>query len=301
MYNKFMNMKELDKFYTNKETVKQVVKTCLTFFGSLKTKQVIEPSAGDGKFLDELRKLNLENEVIALDILPHNKNIIKMNFFDFYIKKSKENFVIGNPPFGKRSKLAIEFINHSFKFSDVICFILPVQFERYNTQKQLHQDLKLIYSEKLNRNSFLLENKPYDVNCVFQIWVNKNLKEFKKNKNLRLLKALDNKHSDFKLFIHNNTKETLKYFDKNKYQWNFAIHRQGYYDYNKKIQSETDLISNRQYLFIKLLSPESKSVFNNINFEKLAEKNTSVKGFSNTDVVAEYKKIKEILQRNKLL
>lgn len=86
------------------------------------------------------------------------------------------------------------------------------------------------------------------------------------------MKALYNKHSDFKLFIHNNTKETLKYFDKNKYQWNFAVHRQGYYDYNKKIQSETDLISNRQYLFIKLLSPESKSVFNNINFEKLAEK-----------------------------
>ncbi len=57
------------------------------------------------------------------------------------------------------------------------------------------------------------------------------------------------RHNDFITYIHNNTPHTLKYFNKEKYQWDFAVVRQGFYDYNEKITNANLLIKNRQYFF----------------------------------------------------
>ena len=47
-----------------------------------------------------------------------------------------------------------------------------------------------------------------------------------------------------------------------------------------------------EYLFVKFESEISKEIFNKIDFTKLSKVNTSVPGFSNTDLVAEYTKVK---------
>lgn len=60
----------------------------------------LEPSAGAGAFLNFLPKY------IALDIAPENENILKQDYLDY--TNDKNDFItIGNPPFGKRSLLAI--------------------------------------------------------------------------------------------------------------------------------------------------------------------------------------------------
>ena len=113
---------------------------------------------------------------------------------------------------------------------------------------------------------------------------------------LRLTKPKSNKHKDFDTFIHNNTNETLKYFDKNKYKWDIAIYRQGYYDYNTIFTDSKQLISNRQYLFIKFNNKLAREIcLNLIDYENLSQKNTTTPGFSLTDFVEEYEKQKTYL------
>jgi hypothetical protein len=82
--------------------------------------------------------------------------------------------------------------------------ILPLQFNRFSVQKQISNDLKLIYSSStLPKNSFLLDKKPYSVNCLIQMWVKKTNQEFCHFKDLRIKDAPVNKHSDFKTYIYN--------------------------------------------------------------------------------------------------
>ena len=52
---------------------------------------------------------------IGLDIEPKEKYIIKINFFDYKPEEDKKYLVIGNPPFGKVSSLAVKFFNKSYQ------------------------------------------------------------------------------------------------------------------------------------------------------------------------------------------
>ena len=87
---------------------------------------------------------------------------------------TKADFAIGNPPFGKRSSLAINFINHSAELCEAIAFILPVSFMKWGVQKQINNNLKLVDYFYLNPNSFTNNGKDFSVRCVFQLWVKTN-------------------------------------------------------------------------------------------------------------------------------
>lgn len=285
--------KELDQFYTSPKIVNRFLKIINKKININSKSILIEPSAGDGKFLDGFDIFFPNNKIMAYDIEKNHHKVKQQNFLNLSLSYNENFVVIGNPPFGHRSKLAIDFLNKSAEFSDVICFVLPIQFKRWGVQNKINQNLKLIYSSSnLPKNSFLYKNRSYNVNCLLQIWVNKHNKNFLKYKDLRLKKAPKNKHDDFQLLIYNNTKETLKYFNKKIYQWDFAIVRQGFYDYNEKIYDPFLLKENRQYLFIKCNNDISKQIMNLIDFEKLSNKNTTIKGFSNTDIIKEYEFIK---------
>lgn len=286
------NDRQLDQFYSSPNAVKQTLKVLQQNF-NLDKAIFIEPSAGSGNFISGIKENFPNNKWLAFDLEPKQEYIIKQDFFKLNLAYNKNNITIGNPPFGYKSKLAIDFINKSFDFSDVVCFILPIQFRRYGVQKQIRKDVKLIYSsENLPDKSFIYLNKAYNVNCLIQIWIKDN-KKIKNKRDLRIKTSPPNNHKDFKLFIYNNTEIARKYFDKKTYQWDFAIHRQGYYDYSIKITNPKNLKTNRQYLFVKYIDPKSKEIFEKIDFIKLSNTNTSVKGFSNTDLVKEYVRIKD--------
>lgn len=149
-------------------------KEIIAKYEDLKSFTWLEPSVGDGCFY----KLLPQNK-IGIDINKTAFKTLQMNYLDFALPQNPL-IVIGNPPFGHRGVLALEFINHS-QNADFVCFILPMFFQsvgkgsiRYRV-KNLH----LLYEEALPHNAFYLANgKEKDVKTCFQIW-SKNYKSEK--------------------------------------------------------------------------------------------------------------------------
>lgn len=286
---KIMNIK-FDQFYTNPIIAEKLVKKIFTLFPSAKTKNFIEPSAGTGNFVKALKDCKIIN-IKSYDIDPKDESIIKKDYLKLKIRFNENNFIIGNPPFGYKAKLAVEFVNKGLNESNFVAMILPKTFKRYSIHKQIKHGAKLVYESELENDAFLVNNKAYNVGAVFQIWVNEQTKNVIAS-NKRILIPLENKNFDFTTFIHNNTKKTLKYFEKKFFKWDYAVARQGYYNYKQKIKNPKKLIKNRQYLFVKANNKAAKIILNFINYEFLANKNnTTILGFSNTDLIIEYKKI----------
>jgi hypothetical protein len=158
-----------DQFFTPKDLAK---KCWETFKREVKiTTQdytFIEPSAGDGSFLHILPKGS-----IGLDIEPRSTGIQKQDYLTWKPSDTSNKYiVIGNPPFGLRGHLALNFINHSYNFADYVCFILPQLFESdgKGSPRKRVKGYNLIYSEGLSAMFYSPENKEVKVNGVFQIW-----------------------------------------------------------------------------------------------------------------------------------
>ncbi len=188
----------------------------------------------------------------------------------------------------KKAK-AIDFFNKASEFSNNIAFIVPNQFKKYSSQSKLNKNFKLIYEKDLDENSFLADGKDYKVRCVFQIWTNSDLNF----EDMRIREKPQISHKDFEIFQYNNTKEALKYFDKKKYNWDFAVPRQGFYDYKNFITEESGLNTKIQWALFKAKNNEVLERLKKIDFEKLAKNNTVIPGFGKHDVIKEYKRLYE--------
>ena len=150
-----------DKFYTKES----VAEECCKLIDFSKFNSIIEPSAGNGSFLNFLPFYE------AFDIEPDSLKIKKQDFFSYDAKRIKKPcLVIGNPPFGIQGKLALDFFNYSATFADTIAFILPLSFKKNSVINKLNENFFLIKEKTLPKDSFLLKNKDYNVPCVFQIW-----------------------------------------------------------------------------------------------------------------------------------
>jgi hypothetical protein len=161
----------LDKFYTIPCFSKKCIDKTFELYNKLNFDLIIEPSAGNGSFFNQLDCSNK----IGIDILPENKNIIKMDFFDYNPPINKNNIlVIGNPPFGKISSIAIKFFNHSSKWSNVIAFVIPRTFRRPSVQNKLNKNFHLIYDEDVLTQPCCFTPKMM-VKCCFQIWEKKEI------------------------------------------------------------------------------------------------------------------------------
>ena len=271
----------LDKFYTKPD----IANLCYKYFTKVvkvnKEDIFLEPSAGSGNFIDILEQNN--HKFIAYDIMPDSEKIIKQDFLSLNVFPNV-TYTIGNPPFGKKSKLAVEFILKCLSISKAVGFILPIQFRKYSVQKRIPEKYELIYDIDIPEDSFLVNEKNFSLRCCFQIWISdRNILKEEMN-DLRVKKPIT-KHSDFSMYQYNHTPETLVYFD---YDWDFAVYRQGFLDYTKKFYSKEELFPEKQYIFFKA---NSKKVLNNLlslDFEKLSKKNIRIPGFGKADVIEEY-------------
>ena len=160
---------KLDKYYTNINKIKKII-------GRLnKNYFYIEPSAGDGAFIEILKEKGCEFK--AYDLAPNHKDIEQKDFFNVTIEKSSKHtktIVIGNPPFGKNSSLAIKFFNHAASFEvDEIRFIVPKTFKKTSVQNRLNKYYHLVKTIDLPYKSFILDGEEYDVPSCWQIWKRK--------------------------------------------------------------------------------------------------------------------------------
>jgi len=265
---------ELDQFYTKLNIAEMCFKSFLEL--DFKVDHFIEPSAGEGVFLDVIK-----SNIKGYDIDPKREDITRLDFLNDTIEVKENSAIIGNPPFGKRSSTAIDFFNKASKYVDIIAFILPLQFRKYLTQNKLNNNFNLNKELILPKNAFIYNNKNYSLRSVFQVWS-------KNGNDLRIRKKPPTEHKDFEMFLYNNTIETLKYFNKDKYKWDFAIHRQGFYNYNKIITEVEELNKKKQYMFIKSKYKSALNKLYNMDYNNLSLKNTIIPGFGKADLVEEY-------------
>jgi hypothetical protein len=162
----------LDQYFTNKDLAKNLFikanEIITKYEQNIDDFHWLEPSVGEGCFFDLLP----EDKRIGIDIEPLRNDIIKSDYLKFKLP-NKKLIIIGNPPFGHRGVMALNFINHS-QNAEYVCFILPMFFESKGkgSVKYRVRGFNLIHSERLPKNSFYLPTtqKMVDVKCVFQIW-----------------------------------------------------------------------------------------------------------------------------------
>ena len=172
--NKGLKRNNFEKFYTNINTVKLCIKYIIKYLTiSRENDMIIEPSAGNGSFISEIKELC--NDYYFFDIKPEHQEIIQKDYLSFQIDNpdNKRIHIIGNPPFGRQSSLAFQFIRHSASFCYSISFILPKSFKKESMKNKFPLYFHCIFEKDLPENSFLLDNSEHNVPCVFQIWVKK--------------------------------------------------------------------------------------------------------------------------------
>lgn len=154
----------LDRFYTKEAEAKRLLKEIDLDEYDL----FIEPSAGSGSFS------NLIDNCLAFDIEPTGENIIKQDFLQLTkdeLPEFSNLLIFGNPPFGKRSSLAKQFIEHSIKLgATTIAFILPKIFNKRLNQTMFPDNWRLIKKVELNDSNFLLDNEEIFIPCSFYVW-----------------------------------------------------------------------------------------------------------------------------------
>jgi hypothetical protein len=156
----------LDKFYTDPSYSKKCIEKVLELFPTTCWDLIVEPSAGNGSFYSQIPA---KYKKIGLDISPEHPDIQPHDFFDYLPPTNLRILVIGNPPFGRVSSLAIKFFNHAAEWANVIAFIVPRTFRKISVQNKLHGHFKLVYDEEVPTKPCCF-SPPMMVKCCFQIW-----------------------------------------------------------------------------------------------------------------------------------
>lgn len=281
--------KHLNPFYTQTEIAHScwnfLLETLPSLGRSFDKMFFVEPSAGTGEFF----KLLPSDRRLGMDInpkcKPNCKNIITQDFFKVSSlhHNPTDTTIIGNPPFGKRGKMAVEFFNHATTLADIVAFIVPVNFRKYIVHKQLEKSMRFISRMQLKRDAFYLENgKTFSVNTEFQIWTRLE----SHHKDMREHQPLPIKHQDFQIWQYNNTKDALKVFQNS---FDFAVPCQGWQDYSRREKNEKTCERNKQWILIKARNSNILKRLMNIDYEQLAnECGTAVPGFRKGDLVKAY-------------
>ena len=100
------------------------------------------------------------------------------------LKKMKFDVVIGNPPYGKNSNLAVKFLNEISKYSENIWMVLPRTFRKPSIINRIHKNLHMKKDVEVDDDTF-----PGTIITCYQHWI-VNQKERSKIKTI-------SKHKDF--------------------------------------------------------------------------------------------------------
>ena len=156
-----------DQYYTKSSVARKCINTICESIPLSETYQWIEPSAGNGAFLNILPSTF---DRVGIDLEPKSSGIQQGDFLDWVPTSQKKRVFFGNPPFGRQGSLAKLFIKHASQYADIIAFILPRSFVKPSMSRAFPLKFHCLHSEELEKNAFEVNNTEYDVPCVFQIW-----------------------------------------------------------------------------------------------------------------------------------
>ena len=158
----------LDQFYTHPDLARQYADRVVAAYGAAMD-WFVEPAAGNGAFVTPL--IQAGKPVIALDLIPQAEDIRQADFLrDDLWPATGKIAVVGNPPFGKNSSLAVKFFNRAAERADLIAFILPRTFRKHSIHRRLNPYFALKVDEDVPDFAFVKAGKPHDVPCAWQVW-----------------------------------------------------------------------------------------------------------------------------------
>ena len=170
-----------DQYFTKRDIAarcwKSLRATARKFDIDLRAHIFVEPSAGEGCFIRHLPP----RRRLALDIAPPvgaHPETEKADFLKWSPPPElagRRFAVVGNPPFGVRGALALEFVNRSAMFADIVGFILPMTFAsdgKGGALTRVASHFSLLHSEELPPSSFYTADTSEDraINTVWQVW-----------------------------------------------------------------------------------------------------------------------------------
>lgn len=265
-----LNRNNNEKYYTKPcvvyhciQSIKSIIK--INFENDI----IIEPSAGNGSFIKTIKELCKNYKFY--DLYPENIEIIKQDYLNLktdIFEKYNKIHMIGNPPFGRQSSLAIKFIKKSCMFCDTISFILPKSFMKESRKRTFSLYFHLVFEKVLPIESFIINNKSYNVPCVFQIWKKKNYKREK----IKKLKPVNYK------FVKKNETPDI------------SFRRVGVYA--GKVDKEIENKSPQSHYFIKFNNVFTEDLFKKIKFisYKSSEYTVGPKSISKQELIKELNK-----------
>lgn len=168
-----------DQYYTKASIAKECVDTIFQLCPETNHYMWIEPSAGNGAFLNALPPMF---PYVAIDLEPKDERVLKRDFLTWTPTTESKRIYFGNPPFGSQGSLAKAFIKHAaLNEAEIIAFILPRSFMKPSMSYAVPLKFHCVHQKELPLDSFQVNGKAYDVPCVFQIWkkmdVNRDLEE----------------------------------------------------------------------------------------------------------------------------
>ncbi len=253
--------KNLDQFYTNPSVAVKYAKDILRRWNNADV-LFIEPSAGTGSFLPPF--IEAKRKFRAIDIEPKSSNIERLDFLKsdaFLHGEHKSTVVIGNPPFGKNSSLAIRFFNRAADFADEIAFVLPRTFRKESVHSKLHPMFHLAHDEDVEKNAFLYNGKEHDVPCCWQIWSRKN-----KRRAARPIPSIDG-------LIEFTTPENA----------DFAMRRVGFYAGRVKTEQINTLSSTTHY-FLKEKKKGVRDLLSDIDWVSITSQTAGTRSLSKREL-----------------
>ena len=264
-----LKRRPVDKYYTSENIVKICIKLIKENIKIDENDLCIEPSAGNGSFINAIKSIFKNYKFYDLE--PENSEITKQDYLDFnyntFINSDfNQKHLIGNPPFGRQSSLAIKFIKKSAEYCDTISFILPKSFKKDSLKKHFPLYFHLQYEYDLPTNSFTVNNKSYDVPCVFQIWIKKDT-----NRSIPI-KLEPNKYT----------------FVKKDIPHDISFRRVGVYA--GEVDRNTEKKSSQSHYFIKFDNPLTDELFAKLSKINYQEKNNTVgpKSISKQELIKEF-------------
>lgn len=175
---------QLDQYYTRPAVAMRCYRIVRRHYDT-SAFLLVEPSAGTGAFARLLPAGSL-----AFDLEPKHHLVQKADFFKVAIPRGQPVMVIGNPPFGRASRVAVAFFNHAARFASVIAMILPRTVRKAGTENKLDRSFHLVMEQIVPRNAFEFQGMEHDVPTVFQIW--------ERRAEPRPLRPVEMAHRDFR-------------------------------------------------------------------------------------------------------
>ena len=255
--------KILDQFYTKSDVAKSFVKAVDSVINFESYDYILEPCVGEGAIFNELPS----DKRVGFDIDP-KIDVTKQNFLSYSNSLPGNILVITNPPYGVQSKLAIQFFNKAIEFSNTIALIVPIQWKRFSLQRRLPVDFKLIFTEDLPKKSFIFEGVEYGVSTCMQIWSRDfNLPD------LRTRETPVKRHPDFTFMQSREESDFLL----------IVCGRRSTY-----IHEIDSRVSDYTVERIKVNTPEVRSIFESINWDRYGEQSTGTMWINREMIVREY-------------